>query len=71
MQYILLYTDKRQCRGQRKGTKHALLAFAQTQPKWALYKLYHRGRIFHNATDPDYLVAHDDPYWQNAQRRTA
>lgn len=63
MYYILLYTDKRQVRGMIKGRKAPLLAFAKRQPIWALYKAYHNGRPFHNGTDPNYLICHDDPYW--------
>ena len=67
--YVLLYTDNRQVRGQRKATRRGLstlLAFAKRQPIWALYKATHKGRAFHNATDPAFLICHNDPYWHNA-----
>lgn len=64
---ILLYTDAFNCRGQRRGTYHELLRFANTHPLlcWAIYWEHLQGQRFHNATDRNFLVDHDDPYWHN------
>ena len=68
---ILIYTDSKQCAGQRKGTIFAMRDMATQQKKnghitrWALFYEYHpkTNAPFHNSTDRDYLIAHDDPYW--------
>ena len=62
---ILLYTDAYNCRSQRCGMYHELVRFAiERQARcWAIYLEYRQGQRFHNATDADYLVDHDDPYW--------
>jgi hypothetical protein len=31
--------------------------------RWSLHNEYHKGRPFHNRTDPNYLVAHDLEYF--------
>lgn len=63
---ILLYTDACNCRAQRRGTYHELVHFAIARQAhcWAIYLEYWQGQRFHNATDRDYLVDHDDPYWR-------
>jgi len=68
---VLLYTDTIRCRGQFTGTERQCRAFlarwAGRLDDWALYKAYHQGRPFHNATDERYLIDHDDPFWRNVR----
>lgn len=32
---------------------------------WAVFLDFYKGRKFHNATDIDFVVAHDDTYFKN------
>lgn len=68
---ILLYTTTNSVRCRLEGTERALRRFlreAGSQIRlWSLYRDFYQGRPFHNATDSDYLVDHDDPYWNDKE----
>ena len=65
---VLIGTDRLCCRTMYTGTmrKAKQMAAANNLKHWAIYRQYVNGRIFHNSTDPAYLVEHhNDPYWLN------
>lgn len=63
----LLGTNQKGTRVLVRGTEQKLRKLVQQGEftRWAIYRDFYKGRPFHNATDPDYLIAHDDPYWHN------
>lgn len=67
MPMILLYTDANCCCGQRRGTYHELVRWTIERDvhRWAIYMEYLQGERFHNATDRNFLVDHDDVAWHN------
>jgi len=68
---IMLFTDSRQVRGQCKGTVQQLKTVAHRNgyPRWAIYREYTAKGRFHNATDEDFLICHDDTYWHNREAK--
>ena len=64
--YALLYSVDT-CRGMDIASLNKIINFIRTHKpeRWAVYKQVHNGREFHNATDQDFLVDHNDSYWFN------
>lgn len=64
----IIYT-KNNCVGIRKNihtiadAKKILLKIRPE--RWAVFLDYYKGRRFHNATDINFVVAHDDTYFKN------
>lgn len=64
--YELLYT-KLNCRGLLRGNKEKIRKYlCNINPEqWAVYRTMFNGHTFHNATDVDFLVDHNDSFWYN------
>ena len=70
---VLIGSDQLCCRTMYTGTMRKVkqMAAANNLKHWAIYRQYVNGRIFHNATDPAYLVEHNnDPFWLNTEAKT-
>ena len=62
---IALFTDSKQVRGQRHGTRGALLAWCRSHnlDKWEI----HEDRCGLSPNEES-LIAHDDEYWRKRER---
>jgi hypothetical protein len=72
MKVILMGTDKIGCRTMFEGTIQKARNFASVNDLrfWSIYRPMFKGRNFHNATDPDFLIEHNnDPFWLNIEAR--
>ena len=71
MNVIVLGSTKGGGRTQFEGSMQRARRFikANNLARWAIYRPYVNGRPFHNATDPDYLIEHNDPYWRNVESK--
>lgn len=67
MRYHLLGTTKNSVRTHYESTSlKELREFGSQLRYYSIYKQYHNGRMFHNATDENFLVEHkDDPFWSD------
>lgn len=61
--------SKNNCAGLKKNIRtisEAKTFLRKIKPeRWALFLDYYKGRRFHNATDINFVVAHDDTYFKN------
>ena len=70
---ILIGTHQNGVRTTFEGTIQKVRRFAKVNDlrHWAVYHPFVKGRPFHNATDPAFLVEHNNsPYWLNIEAKT-